>query len=328
MLMDKISIIVPVYNSADYLDECIKGLLSQTYQNTEIILVDDGSKDDSLQLCCNYQEQDARIVVIHQKNGGVSNARNTGLKSATGDFIAFCDSDDYARPEWLEKLYTAMKLNICDLACCNMERNDDQGNSVEILENRKYGKDGLWLLLKAGLLNSLYTKLFRKKVVDINNLIFDESISNGEDLLFVLSYFKYMKNGFFYLKEKNYFYRSNDKSITHRYIKSYFFDTIIRYNYLKIVSIECGCDYIQIRQELYDLFIDACYFSISNNMRIDNASLVRRVALNWKELHSKECKNLLIELQDSSKGRRAQLYAFYIRMLMYQMKVIIYEFKL
>lgn len=326
VLMDKISIIVPVYNSANYLDECIEGLLSQTYQNIEIILVDDGSTDNSLQFCCNYQKRIPEIKVIHQDNGGASKARNTGLKAATGEFIAFCDSDDYVYPEWLETLYTAIKLNECDLACCNMERDGDSERTVENLENRKYEKSELWLLLREGLLNSLYTKLFCREIIETNNIEFDESFSNGEDLLFVLSYFKYMKYGFYFVNVKNYFYRTNNNSITHKYIKNYFFDTIIRYGFLKTISIECGCDWDKNRQDFYNLFIEACFFSISNNMRIDNISLFSRIAINWRELQSKECKKLIADLQIPKKGRMMNLLVFYTRVFIYQMKVVIYEF--
>lgn len=99
----KVSIIVPIYKVEIYLDRCINSLLNQTYKNTEIILVDDGSPDNCPQLCEEYKLKDSRIVVIHKKNGGLSDARNAGLDIATGDFIVFVDSDDYIELDLCEK---------------------------------------------------------------------------------------------------------------------------------------------------------------------------------------------------------------------------------
>ena len=91
----KISIIIPVYNSTLYLKQCVESILAQTYHNFEILLVDDGSTDDSPMLCDEYAQKDDRIVTIHKQNGGTSDARNVGLEKASGDYITFMDNDDY-----------------------------------------------------------------------------------------------------------------------------------------------------------------------------------------------------------------------------------------
>ena len=93
--MNKITVIIPVYNTARYLDRCIGSVVSQTYKNLEIILVDDGSTDDSYEICKRWEEKDQRILLIHKENGGQSSARNLALDIATGDYIAFVDSDDW-----------------------------------------------------------------------------------------------------------------------------------------------------------------------------------------------------------------------------------------
>ena len=95
MQMEKISVIVPVYRVEKYLRRCIESIINQDYSNLEIILVDDGSDDSSPQICDYYEKIDSRIIVIHQRNGGLSCARNRGLEVATGDYIGFVDSDDY-----------------------------------------------------------------------------------------------------------------------------------------------------------------------------------------------------------------------------------------
>ena len=103
-----ISVIVPVYKVEDYLERCIESIMAQTYTQLEIILVDDGSPDGCPQLCDSLAKKDKRIRVIHQKNGGLSDARNTGLDTCRGKKICFVDSDDYVSPDYIETLYEAM----------------------------------------------------------------------------------------------------------------------------------------------------------------------------------------------------------------------------
>ena len=102
-----ISVIVPVYNVEQYLDRCVCSILNQTYQNLEIILVDDGATDSSGRMCDEYAKRDERIKVVHKQNGGLSDARNAGLAAATGEYIGYVDSDDWIEPDMYEKMYEA-----------------------------------------------------------------------------------------------------------------------------------------------------------------------------------------------------------------------------
>lgn len=111
-----ISVIVPVYNVSAYLDKCVKSLLCQTYKNIEIILVDDGSTDDCPSKCDNYAKQDSRVTVMHKPNGGLSSARNVGLKNASGEYVMFVDSDDWVKPEFCQEGMKAMLENKVDMA--------------------------------------------------------------------------------------------------------------------------------------------------------------------------------------------------------------------
>lgn len=104
--MDKISVIIPVYNTEKYLKRCLDSIINQTFKNLEIIIVDDGSTDSSPQICDNYAESDDRIRVIHKTNGGLSSARNAGIDIATGIYISFIDSDDYIDIKYFEILYS------------------------------------------------------------------------------------------------------------------------------------------------------------------------------------------------------------------------------
>ncbi len=129
--MDLISVIVPVYNVEKYLRRCVDSILAQTYTNLEIILVDDGSPDNCGKICDEYAKKDSRIKVIHQKNGGLSAARNAGLDIATGDYIGFVDSDDYISPEMYEKLLNILKESNSDLSVCGMDYYDENNNRID-----------------------------------------------------------------------------------------------------------------------------------------------------------------------------------------------------
>ena len=117
--MDKISIIVPVYNVEKYLEECIDSIIKQTYKNIEIILVDDGSTDNSGKICDRYEKEYDIINVIHKNNGGLCSARNAGLNLSTGKYISFIDSDDYVEEKYIENLYNESELYNLDIAYCN-----------------------------------------------------------------------------------------------------------------------------------------------------------------------------------------------------------------
>lgn len=121
----KISIIIPVYKVEDYVERCIKCIQAQTYTNWEAIFVEDGSPDKSGEICDRYAKKDARIKVIHKENAGVAAARNTGIANATGQYIAFIDSDDYAHPKYLEVLFTLMQEHDADLAIVGYELSYD-----------------------------------------------------------------------------------------------------------------------------------------------------------------------------------------------------------
>ena len=108
--MPEISVIVPIYNSDQYLDRCIQSVLAQSFRDFELILIDDGSKDNSFIISKQYADSDSRIVLVRQDNGGVSSARNHGLDLATGRYVCFIDSDDYVCEDYLEKLYTKAGL--------------------------------------------------------------------------------------------------------------------------------------------------------------------------------------------------------------------------
>lgn len=132
--MEKISVIIPVYNDEKYLAQCLDSVLRQTYSNIEIILVDDGSTDSTPELCEKYREKYANIRILHKKNGGVGSSRNAGLEMATGEYILFVDHDDLLSETHIEELYKLLKKNDADIAVGNFNR--------FIEEKRAYG---IWI---------------------------------------------------------------------------------------------------------------------------------------------------------------------------------------
>ena len=133
----QISIIVPVYNTVAYLDKCLNSILNQTYDSLEVICVDDGSTDGSADIVAKYENQDSRVKVIYQPNGGESNARNKGLQAATGDFIGFVDGDDWLELDMYEKLYELICKDESDLAAVGYFI--DKDNNVSYYEGINEG---------------------------------------------------------------------------------------------------------------------------------------------------------------------------------------------
>lgn len=125
-----ISIIVPIYNIETYLSRCIDSILNQTYQNMEVLLIDDGSSDGSTEICDEFAKMDERVTVIHQKNGGLSSARNCGIDASHGEYIMFVDGDDYIEPDMCEKLHFALLQNKSEIAVCSINHEMEDGEAV------------------------------------------------------------------------------------------------------------------------------------------------------------------------------------------------------
>lgn len=125
-----ITVIIPVFNVAKWLPECLDSIINQSYRKLEIIVVDDGSTDESGKICDHYGRIDDRIKVIHQKNGGLSAARNAGIDAASGDYIVFIDSDDYVNPKHIEYLYTLISKLNSDMSVCQLYYVDENGNVI------------------------------------------------------------------------------------------------------------------------------------------------------------------------------------------------------
>lgn len=216
--MKKISIIVPVYNVEKYVEKCIQSLINQSYKNIEIILVDDGSNDRSNKIIDEYAKVDSRILTIHQKNKGVSAARNAGLKVATGEYVGFVDPDDYVDYQMYETMLKKIELNMSDLAVCGFSKVTELSDKEEIFEikdellsPKKCVEDLFDFRGGYAIKPSVWNKLFRRD--KIGDLKFDENIGISEDLKFVVQYILKC-NSIVYVKQAFYKNLQRDGSIT------------------------------------------------------------------------------------------------------------------
>ena len=251
-----ISIIVPVYNVEKYLNRCVDSILAQTYDNLEIILVDDGSLDESPSICDQYEKLDKRIKVIHKENGGLSSARNAGLDIATGRYIGFVDSDDYISPTIYETLYNRIMGENTAIANCMYVRAFDSGemqpsrvphSKDECITSISYLEE---LLLHLGDV-SVCTKLFPNDVIGDNRFPIGKC---NEDLIFMvqlLDRFQQIK----FVGQIGYYYFVREKSITSGYGKT-FID--MQENSLWILS--------HIKQNYPNLTKQAVRFALYQNM--------------------------------------------------------------
>lgn len=220
-----ISIIVPIYKAEKYLEKCLASIQSQTYRNLQILLIDDGSPDACGEICEEYAKKDQRIQVIHQENSGVSSARNTGLREAAGDFVAFVDPDDYISEDMIETLYIEAVESGSDIvACCAMiitdkglvensffSQQEVEGTLVaketailQLVSNRIFSGAGRFIDIGVP-----WGKLYKRSLISSNGLKFNVDLRRMQDNIFNLYAFQYA-NRISYLDEPLYFYNTTN----------------------------------------------------------------------------------------------------------------------
>lgn len=217
-----VSIVVPIYNSAKTLDRCINSLINQTYKNIEIILVNDGSEDDSLEICKKYEKNDDRIIIYDNENHGVSYTRNFGIQKAKGKYITFVDSDDYIEQNMIKDMLIKAKKNI-DLVISGMIMRDKFSRTIAIykLKEKKYiFNKFMEVLNKDYQLISICgpcCKLYKTEIIKENNIYFRKDMCMGEDTMFNIEYLRKCKN---IVSLENIYYnymRENPNSLFSRY---------------------------------------------------------------------------------------------------------------
>lgn len=206
----KVSVIVPIYNMEKYLEKCINSIINQDYKNLEIILVNDGSTDSSLEICNKYKKQDDRIIVIDKKNSGQAEARNVGLEKATGYYISFIDSDDWIDKKMISSLVKNMEMYSCDVSVCSLHLtkniNEDNCNDkyrIKIINP----EDAEYITAKYGYGASVCNKMYKKAVIE--NIFFEKSSCNEDGTFNDKVYNKSNKIVFQNSKYYHYFLREN-----------------------------------------------------------------------------------------------------------------------
>lgn len=185
--MPIISIIVPVYNAEKYLHRCVESILAQSFTDFELLLINDGSKDNSGEICEEYAEMDSRIRVFHKKNGGASAARNYGLDKATGKYICFIDADDWVDKDYIESL---LPTEGEDMVVCSFMYETMQSFFLSnVVRDKNNIETVLHLLLDHMAVCSPCCKIMRRDIIERNCIRFDVNVSAGEDMLFVCDYF-------------------------------------------------------------------------------------------------------------------------------------------
>ena len=218
--MPKVSVVVPVYNTEQYLEKCIESVLKQTEKNFELILVNDGSTDSSGAICDKYSRIDERVRVIHKGNGGVSKARNTGIDNSRGEYITFVDSDDYLERDYLELMIAEAEKNKLDLVICGYKK--ILKDRVEVHSLKKNFEINEFEFVKGLMLQKGYgislCKLYRAEL--LRTIRFREDLKVGEDTFFNLEVSKEIHKGR-YIDKILYNYNVNSSSTVRNYNEKY-----------------------------------------------------------------------------------------------------------
>lgn len=213
-----ISIIIPAYNSEKYLENCLKSVARQSYTNFEVIVVNDGSKDKTLDICLTFAENDSRFVIVNKKNEGVSKARNTGIEKAKGDWITFIDSDDTVEIDYLQGLIEHIDDDV-DFVFQGVKRFTDDNIFIsktdiinETVKSSSFEK--LFNTHQLSLRGTPHSKLYKTKIIQDNNLKFNPTITYNEDMIFILEYVLHCKGNIVFSENINYNYYIHSGSIT------------------------------------------------------------------------------------------------------------------
>ena len=281
-----VSIILPVYNAQNHLARCVGSICAQTYRNIEIIILNDGSKDQSLPVCEEFRQKDPRILLVDKANSGVSDTRNLGLKLASGKYVEFVDSDDYLDPDFTERLVAAAEENEADFVIAPykmvipagaskpeqvLDKIQDELGVMSVArppEVREYGflpagvydKDTFALRLMdkpaSYFYSVLWNKLYRRDILTGNDIQFVSEMRWAEDLVFNLRYIQYAER-FVAIDKPGYYYVQNPQSICHTQINA---ATIVQnklqvFRYYKDLYTRLGI-YEEVRPQLYKFLVD------------------------------------------------------------------------
>jgi glycosyltransferase involved in cell wall biosynthesis len=284
MKRDLVSIVIPVYNVEPYIERCLKSVISQSYKNIEIILIDDGSTDNSATICDQYSKIDTRIKVIHKKNGGLSSARNVGINISSGTYICFIDSDDYISEDYVDYLYSLINKYDSDISVCDCEMFFDKlknikqkeeiqiFDKIEMLKNVLYGKHSYI---------SAWGKLYKKDLF--------EDINYPEGQIYEdvnTTYLLYEKaNNVVVSNQKKYYYYIHNNSITTKSFSEKNFD-ILKSNDIMVNDLkkyDCLKNGIN-RRTVYSRISLLCKMITDNYDGVEKKEIITFIRRNGKEV--------------------------------------------
>ena len=287
----KVSVIIPVYNSEKYLDRCLNSLVKQSYSDIEVIIIDNGSEDNSVNIIKEYSKNDNRIKMYTCNTSGASSARNLGLNNASGEYALFVDSDDYISEDYVEKMISYVKSKKTMVLCNNQEIWEDRIDERQLFENvddEILSKEEVIKEIASGKAGLVCSKLIDLSIVKENNIQFDTNVKLSEDLLFFLEIAKYTEE-FIHINESLYFYdRRNENSITRRYLENAWENQIYVLN-----KVEQILSQLNIKEEDKDLILcnklkNCINFSIVNELDDINFKNFKHKIQLTKELTSKK----------------------------------------
>ena len=254
----KVSVIIPIYNTDEFLRRCVDSVLDQDFDDYEILLIDDGSTDNCAAICDEYKLQN-KIRVIHKSHGGVSSSCNVGIDYARGKYLMFCDSDDYVEKDWISVLYKAIEENPSSFVfCAFFKENNYESKPVRLSDGevyQRYTNKEYFLMYRKGFSAYRWNRIFLRDKV-LGKIRFDESISVGEDVLFNIEYLKTC-DCFLYVDKLLYHWMNNgNNSLSRAYNAKYYDD--IKKLYFPRVSVIADKD----SQEFYNGYFYRFYACI------------------------------------------------------------------
>lgn len=291
MRKTEISVIMPVYNVEKYLSKAIESILNQRFKNFELIIINDGSTDNSIKIIEKYAQKDSRITIINKKNEGVSSARNLGIEKAAGKYLFFCDSDDYVEEHMLEKLYTKIndkKAEIVISGFFMQYKEKDKIENYKVSTEKEYYFlsqkdfiDNMYEFIKMNLINTPWNKLYLSKIIKDENIKFENRF--GEDAFFNVEYLKKINKVLIIPDTLYYWNRSRENSETDKIYRD--IDVFLKEKYSVFLKLK----------ELYIEDTDVCKMMIFNNYFASRVvQFVQELANS--EIKVREKKNILKEM--------------------------------
>lgn len=295
-----VSAIVPVYNSEKFLEVCIQSLKNQTLNDIEMIFINDGSTDNSLEILEKYQKLDNRIIIINQENKGPSVARNAGLRIAKGEYISFIDSDDWINENMYQEMYQNAQENNSDAVICDMKligKNNELYINGITLNIPFYNKEKVLQhiyqeLLSNSQFNSAANKLYKSRIIKSHNISFNKEIYYAEDWLFNVDFFDKVSN-VSYINKAFYYYRRGHESSSSSYDDNTFERTgLWLYNMRKKLAWELGNNPYLGVQELFNVIIHCINCEFKRN-DIDSKNKRKNILIILESSETREVINYL-----------------------------------